>query len=375
MNLKNFRKFIEDYDLRSKKLLISVSGGVDSMVMLDLLAKELPVDNLRVITFNHNTRKECSAEVDLVCKRSLELGLSFDCESLHLDVNNFEEKARILRLGKYREYMQKFKLDGVVLGHHADDSLETFFYNLIKGSFLKGLTGIAEYNSNLEIYRPLISYTKLEIREYADLHKIKYLDDESNFSVKYARNFLRLKVLPLLKARFKNFQKQLLIKMQLFSELEVYVSSQAEIFIRDNVSLGEFGRTLPKKAFLVLPSFLQFEVLTRLGIKFTSYANFLDYRKKISSAGVVEKFDAIFTYIAADHILLTDLSLELIGDRYFRSFALNDYTKVRDSSVLNYKGKSFLKSKELKTLAFYLRGGVPVQVDKNQVLSFRIKKS
>ncbi|MBI95880.1 tRNA lysidine(34) synthetase TilS [bacterium] len=369
-----FKNFIEKYMLSDSKLLISVSGGVDSMVMLYIASNILKSNNLIVLNINHNTREQNIAEANLVKDFCNSNNLEFYSESINVPEVNFEENARNIRHSIYKEYIDRFKLDGVLLGHHQDDAVETFLYNLFKGSFLDGLSSLKERNLSLNIYRPLMSFSKKQIYKYALDNKITYLEDESNTDSKYSRNFLRLEVIPLIQSKFFNFSKQIFQKTQIFSELSDYLNKNLEDFISYKIVDTGFGRKLLKSDFLTLPSFMQYDLLKRLGLNLKSFNHFLELRKSFESSGFQLNFKKFNLYISSDHFLFSELSLDELADYYFESVKEESFLQIKQfSSGLKFNDKSFMKSKQVKSLPFYFRSGIPVVVEGEKIIKYIVK--
>jgi tRNA(Ile)-lysidine synthase len=114
-----------------------------------------------------------------------------------------EGEARRLR---YEKLFQS-KSDLVVLGHHADDQAETFLLQLIRGAGVKGLSSMAHFDDTKKLWRPLLNQSRTDIESYAKQHKLKWIEDESNLNNDFDRNFIRSKVLPILKNRFNHIIK------------------------------------------------------------------------------------------------------------------------------------------------------------------------
>ena len=139
-----------------------------------MAANCLDSKNLFVININHNTRDQNLDEAALVKEFCDQNNLQFFSESISLPGSNFEENARLKRHSIYKEYISRFNLDGVLLGHHRDDVVETFLYNLFKGSFLEGLSSLKGKNESLKIFRPLIDLSKLEVYDFAKDKQIPF---------------------------------------------------------------------------------------------------------------------------------------------------------------------------------------------------------
>lgn len=166
---------------------MAVSGGVDSMVMLDVLSK---TNYIECIHINHMTRNEENIlEYELVKNTCKLLGIYFHAyEYIHKN-GNFQSEARNFRIQKYIDIINLRNLDAVALGHHLDDQVENVLMNekKISSKLMNEWTKL----ENLNIYRPLLNLFKSEIYKYADENHIKFYEDPSNSSVKYKRNKVR----------------------------------------------------------------------------------------------------------------------------------------------------------------------------------------
>ena len=207
----------------SDRLLIAVSGGVDSMVLLDLIQR-LP-DALRpwygVVHVNHQLRTASIEE---------ELFLEKLCDSKHIPYFscrwNKEEQpeagielaARNFRYTFFEEMMKENKATHLITAHHADDQVETILMRLVRGGQIEGMTGIQSQRSfGLGwLVRPLLGYSKEEIYTYSEACQLDYYEDKTNSDLIYTRNRYRQKIVPLLKLEnnqvlnhFKDFSSDL----------------------------------------------------------------------------------------------------------------------------------------------------------------------
>ncbi|WP_333809180.1 tRNA lysidine(34) synthetase TilS [Flavobacterium sp.] len=187
--------------LKDKKLLLAVSGGIDSMVLLDLFYK-LRFD-ICVVHCNFQLRgKESNGDEMLVKEICQDRYIPYFIESF--DTLEFAKEnklsiqlaARKLRYDWFQEIIS-LGFDYVLTAHHLDDNVETFLINFIRGTGLEGLTGIPAQNGN--IIRPLLPFSREEIENYANENRIQWREDSSNASDKYFRNKLRHDIVPLLK--------------------------------------------------------------------------------------------------------------------------------------------------------------------------------
>lgn len=188
--------------LNESKLLIAVSGGIDSVVLTHL-CHALGL-NFSLAHCNFNLRAEESHKDEAFV---LELAEALDVEVF---IQNFDTEAyakahkrsiqmaaRELRYDWFKELAEQLQFDYILTAHHADDNLETFLINFTRGTGLNGLTGIPMIKNN--IVRPLLSFSRAQIENFAKKENILWREDASNASRKYLRNKLRHEVVPILK--------------------------------------------------------------------------------------------------------------------------------------------------------------------------------
>ena len=196
-----FNDYVARHELfsRQDKILLTVSGGVDSMVLMSLCVNS--GYNVAVAHCNFGLRgKESDEDEILVQERARKYGI--ECYNRRFDTTgemertgeSMEMAARRLRYTWFAELCEKHGYTVIAVAHHIDDSIETFFINLLRGTGLRGLTGIHKQVGR--IVRPLMFDTRKEILEYAMQKHIPYRDDSSNKSTKYLRNKIRLGLIP-----------------------------------------------------------------------------------------------------------------------------------------------------------------------------------
>ncbi|MFI3304431.1 MAG: tRNA lysidine(34) synthetase TilS [Rikenellaceae bacterium] len=202
--LERFQEYVTENALvvEGDKVLLTVSGGVDSMVLLDLCAKSN--FHVGIAHCNFQLRGEESEEDELaVEKRALNYGVGFynrrfdTIAEMDRTGESMEMAARRLRYEWFEQICIEHGYTVVAVAHHADDSIETFFINLFRGTGLRGLTGIKKQIG--KVVRPLSFATRKEILEYAATNHIPYREDSSNISTKYLRNKIRLGLIPRLR--------------------------------------------------------------------------------------------------------------------------------------------------------------------------------
>lgn len=193
------KKFFES----DERLLIAVSGGIDSMVLLHLF-QQLPF-KISVVHVNHKTRNggsdhDAKFVEDYCIINNLQLHLHI-LKYEKDDVDNFQDHFRNERY----TFFHSLKYDKIITAHHSDDNLETVFLNFING---KSLHKIPEQNKN--IIRPLLAFSKEDISIYAQKNKLEHQTDSTNSENTYARNFLRNKIINQLQSRDKHLQTKVL---------------------------------------------------------------------------------------------------------------------------------------------------------------------
>lgn len=194
---------------KGQKLLVAVSGGIDSMVLCYLLLQT--GHNFSVAHCNFKLRGIESDDdekfvKDFCNKNKITFySRSFDTsEYAESNSISIQMAARELRYNYFKELMENEAMDILLTAHHLNDHIETFFINLLRGSGINGLKGIEEKRNNT--VRPLLAFTKEQIQNYAHENHIAFRNDSSNNEDKYVRNFLRLNILPKFKVLNPSFE-------------------------------------------------------------------------------------------------------------------------------------------------------------------------
>lgn len=196
-------KFLEDLsnivDYKKSSFLLAVSGGVDSMVLLNLFT--VSNINFSVAHCNFSLRGEDSDEdekfVKSICDK---LGINFFVKKFNTEKTAFDEKisiqmaARELRYEWFNDLVNKNKIDNIVTAHHFNDNIETVLFNIARGTGISGLKGIEKKQNRL--IRPLLNFTKNQVLDYANKNKIEFREDLSNEDEKYKRNKIRKSIIP-----------------------------------------------------------------------------------------------------------------------------------------------------------------------------------
>ena len=239
MLFNQVKRTIDHYHLLEKgdRLIVGVSGGVDSMVLLHLLNAYREVFDLSLIVahVNHGLRPEESAkEAELVQKESARLGCPF--EYGQFNVKEFQklgglspqDAARRIRFHFFYDLLQKHHAQKIALGHNADDQVETVLLRLIRGSGLQGLKGILPIRGR-KVIRPLLEVWRGGIESFAIEKKIPFLIDSSNLKNDYLRNRIRLALIPLIEREYQpSFKETLLRTSSILREENDYLERGAE---------------------------------------------------------------------------------------------------------------------------------------------------
>ena len=241
--LTKFQHHIEQnfLQLKDKKLLLAVSGGVDSMVLLDLFYK-LRFD-ICVVHCNFQLRgKESDGDEMLVRETCQDSYIPYFIESF--DTLEFAKEnklsiqlaARKLRYDWFQELLS-LGYDYVLTAHHLDDNVETFLINFTRGTGLEGLTGIPAQNGN--IIRPLLPFSREEIENYAQANQIQWREDSSNASDKYFRNKLRHNIVPTLKELNTGFLDSFQNTLHHLQQSESLVNDASKLVYEKVVEVNE----------------------------------------------------------------------------------------------------------------------------------------
>jgi tRNA(Ile)-lysidine synthetase-like protein len=178
--------------LKPGKYVVAVSGGVDSMALLDALSKQPGVE-LIVAHFEHGIREDSDEDRKLVQEAAQRYELPFVSEHGDLGPNASEAEARSARYGFLRNVRQMYHADAIVTAHHQDDLVETAIINMIRGTGRKGLSSLSNQK---DLIRPLLHIPKSEILDYAKSHQLIWHEDSTNQNEAYLRNYVRRTILP-----------------------------------------------------------------------------------------------------------------------------------------------------------------------------------
>ena len=237
--LECFTNFIVKDNLFTKDhhLLLAVSGGVDSVVLVDLCAKA--GYSFSIAHCNFQLRgDESNADEALVQELGNTYNVTVHTKRFHTAAFALEQKisiqeaARVLRYEWFDELLsaKDNRLSAVLTAHHADDNNETLLMNFFRGTGLHGLTGIPVSHGNIK--RPLLSFTKEELIAYAHENKLQWREDASNQSSKYTRNFFRNEIIPQIETVYPQVKENLQDTIQRFKEIEQLYNLSTQLIIK-----------------------------------------------------------------------------------------------------------------------------------------------
>ncbi len=275
MKDKFFKNIIDtELFLKNDKLLLAISGGADS-VALALLLKEGGY-NFEMAHCNFNLRgEESDADEDFVKILSETLGVHYHTKTFNTNEYASKNKisvqmaARDLRYNWFEELKKETQSDYIVVAHHKDDDIETFFINLIRGSGIKGFLGMKQKRN--KIIRPLLLFSRKEIEEYLKNQGQEFRNDSSNTDVKYLRNNIRHHLIPLIKDINPSFSDTFSKEIEYMNEVyNVFNDNFIEVK-NDIVSKMDKGIVIDKQKLLSIQNnkiFLR-EIITPFGFNET----------------------------------------------------------------------------------------------------------
>ena len=258
--LSKFEKHVASYFpfLKGKKLLLAVSGGIDSMVLMRLCI-EMKMD-ISVAHCNFSLRgDESDADEDFVKSQTDKLQIpifikKFDTKKIaEKEKSSIQVVARNLRYEWFNTLLINNDYDYILTAHHLDDSLETFLINFTRGSGLNGLTGIPQ--QNVSIVRPLLPFSRTEIEIFANENKVEWREDSSNASDKYLRNKLRHDVIPMLKELNPSLLHSFENTISNLQQAQSLVDDASRIVYRKVVTDTNFQKRINLTELIQLPNY------------------------------------------------------------------------------------------------------------------------
>ncbi|MCM8764594.1 MAG: tRNA lysidine(34) synthetase TilS [Candidatus Omnitrophica bacterium] len=246
-------------------ILFAVSGGPDSVALVDICASNFPdvKKRMHIAYINHGLRKNADREKIFVKNLAGKLAVPFHFKKILVKPaknKSLEEQARIKRYQALVQIAKKHGCSSIVAGHTMDDQVETILLNLATGTGLKGLCGmqpISKIDNDLLLVRPFLSITKKQILSYLEEKKIDYLFDESNIDTRFKRNLIRCQLLPLFEKINAGVRKNIYRTSRILTDDFDYVDTQVRKIIQRKVTKGSGFVEFPTKSFLKMHISLQ----------------------------------------------------------------------------------------------------------------------
>lgn len=227
---------------KAGKYVVAVSGGVDSMALLDILSKQAGLE-LTVAHFDHGIRPDSAVDREFVAQAAKAYGLPFTYEEGRLGPAAGEAAARLARYDFLRQVLEETGARAIITAHHQDDLLETAVINLIRGTSRKGLTALRDRPG---LSRPLLKVPKRELIAYAREQGLKWREDPTNQETGYLRNYIRHELL----SRFSDKDRQSLL--DLVRRMAV-TNRELDKILDEVLKLQPADKTLDRQWFNQLP--------------------------------------------------------------------------------------------------------------------------
>ena len=342
--------------MSDKKTLLAVSGGIDSMCMAEIFVRRYPCECLAVAHCNFRLRgEESNGDEELVRLWAEEHGIrfhvrTFDTKEYAADHGvSIEMAARELRYRWFAELCASEGYDEVAVAHNANDNAETLMLNLLRGSGIKGLTGMSPVSdipysegASAKLVRPLLDMTRKQIEGFALANRIRYRNDSTNFSSEYKRNMLRNEAFPVFERINPSFIRTLNREMGYLSEAEEIVSDYCQREIAA-ISAGALSRHLEERSDVRISyddllarkhwRYLLYHILEPYGFNSSTLASLEDL---LSSDRTIsgKRFEA------DEYMVLTERDGFRIASK-IAGPAGNDIMPVRGAGTYHFNGMAF----------------------------------
>ncbi len=262
----------------NQTIIIAVSGGVDSMVLLDILSKIHPTNKLVIAHVNHKKRLASEEEYKAIKEIAKQYRIPFEGYTfIHQNTNNFQAEARKARYQFFFALAVKYGAKTIVTAHHLDDQIETILMRLTRGSSFSGYSGMKSHikKRNYEIVRPFLDIPKDELYEYAKTYDIPYFEDESNKDDIYTRNRFRNQLIPLLKEENPLFYEKMNQFTQYMEDADDILDKACNEFMKKYYMYA----SIPVEPFNKLDHMIQIKVLERVINKSTNDSVEVSYKQ------------------------------------------------------------------------------------------------
>ena len=275
--VNRFIQYVKEHNLfeNNQTILLAVSGGIDSMILCDLFLKsnfKFAIAHCNFHLRGEESNRDERFVREYAQKNNIKIHVKdFDTYSYMKEKGkSMQVSAREMRYSWFNELLKEEGYSYIATGHHIDDSIETFFMNILRGTGIAGLHGILQ-KVNLVIH-PLLFTGRAEIVNYQKENKLEFVEDSSNATTKYTRNKIRHELIPLVKEIAPNFDKIISKEIERFRETEVVFRSvindaKTELLEIENqtikISIEKLKSYVPQKIFM-------YEILSDFGFNETT---------------------------------------------------------------------------------------------------------
>ena len=237
INSKDFLKF--------KRIGIALSGGLDSSVLLNVMANEpMLKDRITALHVNHNINTDADRWEEFCSEQSRKLGIPFQSLKLNKTDNPSEDYLRSKRQEFFRQWGGDQDL--IVTAHHLDDQVETILFRIFRGTGIKGIKGINQFSTidGVNFFRPFLDIKKHDLKEYALKNNIPWVEDDSNEESNFSRNKIRNLILPGIRETWSSIDK---------SMIKLSKDADKSKQILDEIAQDDYSSTFSTHGLIKLP--------------------------------------------------------------------------------------------------------------------------
>lgn len=276
-----FKIFLQQQNLEGAKLLLMVSGGVDSIVLLHVATQVVKPENLAVFHLNHNARPEAQKDEFFVQNLCSKLNIKFYSQLLYPGINKNSASRSRDQENQWRKERQQLSANAasnfgavrILTAHHATDLVETMIFRLTKGS---GPGGLAPFDVST---KPFWQLPKQTLLDYATEHQLEWREDDSNLNTKFERNLIRSQVLPALRKITPNLEQVFVREAKTFNQLQQFLTNQLQTQCQTELD----DKAIALEKFTQLEPIMQAELLRTIAIKTPSQSELEDCLKWLTN--------------------------------------------------------------------------------------------
>ena len=311
--LKEFFSICDKLNFSNKKLLVAVSGGVDSMVLCCLL-KKLNLD-FSIAHVNYNLRGNDSyLDEKLISEYSNKNQIDLFLKNVDLsdENNSIQNKAREIRFSFFNEILSKYNFDFILTAHHLDDNIETIFLNISRGKKISVFSGMNVVNDN--IIKPLLFIEKKDILNYAKQNNVLWREDKSNVQNKYFRNYIRNILIPSFRKINNNYKSNF---------IDLFFKAQKIKFLKNLYFKNELSKVFTVKNDVIVTQKSFWKNFKVNDIEFEYYRNF-NFFNAIEIFNLIRSDSGKFIE-SSTHIILSNRKELIIKEISKINFKQNSY--------------------------------------------------